>query len=183
MIQQNFWTHPDPRVQTLELASWMKTLDRFSASEIDSAWNQYQRVGPRKRNGALEKPQAVQLARIIDDMHRLHRMQPLGITHEPPEPEPRPRASAAAANAIVAEHGYMAEHLARVKRFPRAASRDELAALDGAEQQREPHWSENATPAQMKHLEKVRKENPLIQEARGAAAAAARRKAAGDDAA
>lgn len=67
-ILEQFWIEDatEDAVQAVQLEGWLDVLEPFSDEEVRRAWAEYQRSGPRARNGALRKPDAGALWLIID---------------------------------------------------------------------------------------------------------------------
>lgn len=68
-ILSQFWRDDSTpeAVQILELETWMDVLEPLTEDEIRRAWVEYQRTGPRSARGALRRPDAGAIYRIVEN--------------------------------------------------------------------------------------------------------------------
>ena len=77
-ILSQFWRDDvHDAVRSIELEGYVDVLETCKHSEIRAAWAEYQRSGPRSRNGRLLRPDAGALYKII-------------VNRRPPPPKPAP---------------------------------------------------------------------------------------------
>jgi len=142
-ILSNFWTDQDPKVHATNIASWCRTLSGMTAQEVNRAWGEYQKQGPRDQAGRLARPVAEDLRKLVDRerawRHRIHREA------LPPPPEPaRDPVGKEAASQIMERAGFTPKRLRDLQRAPMAATFDEAEAV--ASRPVVTHWSEKADP-------------------------------------
>ncbi len=101
VVLNPFFSDPDPTVRSLEVASYLKSLGDVSLPELQAAWDDYQRSGPRQANGRLTKPVAHDLRARITNAREMASSRMRRYLPPPPEPEDDPPVTAAQAEAIM----------------------------------------------------------------------------------
>lgn len=122
-ILADFWrADDDEEIQTLQVASWCRTLAGCSRAEVMDAWAGYQRDrNSLSENGRLRKPTAASL------YHRVASQRPpapLRVVATAP-PAPRVRVQPETAARIMAENGFTRSRLYNVTNPQTTRSADE----------------------------------------------------------
>lgn len=125
VILRTWYVDPDPELEAIEVASWLKTLRGMTAKEIHSAWERYQNNGPRSNTGRLMKPTAVDIRKhaILQTPVRTYVAQ---SQIERPKEGPRNPVDPEVAERICQEAGFTPDHARLVKRFPAASTRQDI---------------------------------------------------------
>lgn len=125
VILRNWFVEPDPELEAIEVASWLRTLNGMTAKQVHSAWERYQGDGPRSNNGRLLKPTAVDIRKRIIVLSPVRTYAAHSQIERPKEPERKP-VDPEVAERICQEAGFTPDHARLVKRFPSAATRQDI---------------------------------------------------------